>query len=208
MFTGIVEGIGIVAGIKKTRPGRQLAVKTQGISSGTKLGDSIAVDGVCLSVTDIRKNILTFDVIYETLDRTTLGELKINDPVNLERSLKADSRIGGHFVTGHIDYKGRIEKISKDSNGAKLDISLPDRFSNLVSEKGSIAIDGVSLTAGGVGRDSFIVYLIPHTLKVTTLGKKKKGDPVNVETDLLAKYLIRHTQKPNLQDLLKRYNYI
>lgn len=204
MFTGIVEEIGIVVGVGRA----SLKVKTQIAHSDAKIGDSISLNGVCLSVVEIKGNVLGFDVMEESLGRTTLGDLKINGQVNLETSLRADSRIGGHFVSGHIDYKGRIEQIIKGAEGTGFRISLPAEFSTLVAEKGSISLDGVSLTIAAVSRKDFTVYLIPHTLKVTTLGKRKKGDQLNVETDLLAKYIARQTQKPDLRDLLKKYNYI
>jgi len=208
MFTGIVEEIGVVSAINKTGQGASLKVKTHNIHTDTKLGDSVAINGVCLSVTDIREGLITFDVIHETLKRTTLAGLKINDSLNLEKGLRADSRIGGHFVSGHIDYKGRIDRIIKGPEGTGFKISLPAEFSGFAAEKGSVAVDGVSLTIAAVSRKDFTVYLIPHTLKITTLGRKKKGDLLNVETDLLAKYLSKQTQKTNLQDVLKKYNYI
>jgi len=208
MFTGIIEEIGKITAINKTKTGASLKIKTNNIHSDVKLGDSICIDGVCLSVTDIKGNILKFDVIYETLRRTTLSELKVNDSINLERSLRADSRLGGHFVSGHIDYKASIEQILKGRDGTGFKISLPREFSRLVAEKGSIALDGVSLTVAEITKTSFTVYLIPHTLKVTTLGSKKKTDLVNIEIDILAKYLARHTQKTDLQGLLKKYHYI
>ena len=204
MFTGIVEEIGIITGVTKD----SLKVRAHAVHSDAKIGDSIAVNGVCLSIVEIKGNVLSFDVMEESLRRTTLGDLKINGQVNLERSLRADSRIGGHFVSGHIDYKGRIEQIIKGTEGTGFRISLPTEFSTLVAEKGSISLDGVSLTIAAVSRKDFTVYLIPHTLKVTTLGKRRKGDQLNVETDLLAKYIARQTQKPDLRDLLKKYNYI
>jgi riboflavin synthase len=208
MFTGIIEEIGKVSGIDKTQRGSSLKVASCEVSKDVRLGDSIAVNGICLSVSDIKNNILGFDVMQETLKNTTIGGLKISDPLNLERSLKPDSRIGGHFVSGHIDYKGRIDEVLKGTEGNGFRISLPFEFSRLVAKKGSIAVDGVSLTVAGLTRESFIVYLIPHTLKNTTLGKRKKGDSLNIETDLLAKYLSRHTRRPDLQDLLKKYDYI
>ncbi|MDP8230833.1 MAG: riboflavin synthase [Candidatus Gorgyraea atricola] len=204
MFTGIIEEMGSVAGIARNR----LRIRGALVSSDAKIGDSIAINGTCLSVTDIKGEVLSFDAIQETLKRTTLGQLKINDPVNLERSLKADSRMGGHFVTGHIDYTARIIDILKGSGGTGFRISLSAEFSGFVVEKGSIALDGISLTVANVTRETFTVYLIPHTLKVTTFGKKKKGDFLNVETDLLAKYLAKQTQKPSLENVLKKYNYI
>jgi len=208
MFTGIVEEIGKVSAITKTRAGTLLKVKTKSICADAKLGDSVAINGVCLSVVEIKGDILSFDVIQETLSNTSLGDLKINDPLNLERSLKPDSRMGGHFVTGHIDYKGRIESMIKGSEGIGAKVSLPEEFSNFVVEKGSVALDGISLTVAEVERKNFTVYLIPHTLKVTTLGNKKKGDSLNIETDLLAKYIAKHVQKPTLESLLKKYQYI
>ena len=207
MFTGIVEEIGKVAGITKTRVGASLKIKTKSIGADAKLGDSIAINGVCLSVVEIKGDILSFDVIRETLSMTNLGYLKINNPLNLERSLKPDSRMGGHFVTGHIDYKGKIESMIKGSEGIGVKIYLPEEFSNFVVKKGSVALDGISLTVAEVERKNFTVYLIPHTLKVTTLGNKKKGDSLNIETDLLAKYIAKHVQKPTLESLLKKYQY-
>ena len=192
----------------RTASGISLKIKTDNVYSDAKLGDSIAVNGVCLSVTDIKQNSLSFDVIEESLRRTTLSGLKINDPVNLERSLRADSKIGGHFVSGHIDYKARIEQILKGPEGTGFKVSLPGEVSNLVAEKGSIALDGVSLTVAKVEKGNFTVYLIPHTLKVTTFCNKKKGDLLNIEIDILSKYLARQIQKPGLQNLLKKYQYI
>ena len=208
MFTGIIEEIGNVKSITRTKTGICLSVDTCNIATGAKIGDSIAVNGACLSITAIKKDLLSFDVIPETLSRTAIGELKINDSANLERSLKADSRIDGHFVSGHIDYKGRIVELLKGRHGAGFRISVPDEFAGFIVEKGSIAIDGVSLTVADAARDSFIVYLIPHTLKTTTFKSKKRGDAVNVETDLLAKYILKQSKKPDLATLLKKYNYI
>ena len=208
MFTGIVEEIGKVRAINRTRAGILLKLHAQSVHLDAKLGDSVAINGACLSVTDIKKDILSFDVIRETLSRTTLGELKINDPVNLERSLRADSRLGGHFVSGHIDYKGKIINILRSSEGIGFKISLPLEFSKFLALKGSVAVDGVSLTVADLTMENFTVYLIPHTLKNTTLENKKRGDCVNIETDLLAKYLARQSQGPGLGNLLKKYNYI
>jgi len=208
MFTGIVEEIGFIKGIKKTSAGAFIEIKCSLVCSDIKIGDSIAVNGVCLSVISINKNILGFDVIKETLIRTTLGELSIKEGVNLERSLKADSRMGGHFVSGHIDCKAKIDALIKDSNGVGFKIFLPDGFSRFITDKGSIALDGVSLTLANSCNNTFTVYLIPHTLKTTTLGNKKKGGMLNIETDILAKYAAQNIQQPSLQDLLKKYEYI
>ena len=208
MFTGIIEEIGIVKAINKARSGVLLRVKTQDIHRDAKIGDSVAINGACLSVTEIDKDLFSFDVIQESLARTTLGELKVNDSVNLEGSLRMGSKLGGHFMTGHIDYKAKIVSMLKGSEGTGFRISAPEEFLKYIAEKGSIAIDGVSLTVAIVTKKDFTVYLIPHTLKVTTLGKKKKNDTVNIETDLLAKYISRQNQKSSLQDTLKKYNYI
>ncbi|MBU1853604.1 MAG: riboflavin synthase [Candidatus Omnitrophica bacterium] len=208
MFTGIIEEIGIVTGINKTRTGVSLKLKTANIHSDSKIGDSIAINGVCLTVSAQKGKELSFDVIPETLTRTNLGELKLRDSVNMERSLRVDSRLGGHFVSGHIDYKGKINRLLKDSGGIGFEITLPIEFSKLVVEKGSITLDGVSLTVASVSRESLTVYLIPHTLKVTTFGNKKKGDSLNVEIDLLAKYVAKQTKKSDLENILKKYDYI
>lgn len=208
MFTGIVEEIGIVIDINETSSGSLLKVKTEKVSSDVNLGDSIAVNGICLSVVHIEGNIISFDVMPETLKKTDIGELKTKSPVNLERSLKADSRIGGHFVSGHIDYKGRVVDISRGPEGAGYKISLLDEFSKFVVKKGSVSVDGVSLTVADVQRQFFTVYLIPHTLKTTTMGHKKKGDLVNIETDLIGKYIAKDRQGRDLNSILKRYQYM
>jgi len=209
MFTGIVEEVGIVKGIDKAVMPALLKIKTQKVYSDAKIGDSISVNGACLSVVEINDNVLGFDVIPETLKRTTLADLKTGDSVNLERSVKADARIGGHFITGHIDYKARIIDMTARSQGAGFKISLPKEFSRFVVDKGSVAMDGVSLTVAGITKEDFTVYLIPHTLKSTTFASKKKGDPVNVETDIIGKYVARDKVKASdFQDILKEYGYI
>lgn len=208
MFTGIIEEIGRVNSASMTKDGICLSIDTGDIASGAKIGDSISVNGACLTITRIENNRLTFDVMNETLARTNLGGLKTNDRVNLERSLKVDSRIDGHFVCGHVDYKGKVVGLLKDAGGAGLKISMPPGLSAFVVEKGSVAVDGVSLTVAKVGKEDFTVYLIPHTLKITTLGTTKKGDSVNIETDLLAKYIAGQAKKPDLTALLKKYDYI
>jgi riboflavin synthase, alpha subunit len=209
MFTGIIEEIGAIKGISKSSTGAVLKIKSEKIHADAKLGDSISVNGACLSVTAINANILSFDVIPETLKRTTLADLKANDSVNLERSVKADARIGGHFITGHVDYKARINDIIKSQAGIGFNVSLPKEFSKFVVEKGSVALDGISLTVALASKDNFTVYLIPHTLKNTTFGIKKKGDFVNVETDIIGKYVAKDKIKASdFQDILKEYGYM
>ncbi|MFH1479551.1 MAG: riboflavin synthase [Candidatus Omnitrophota bacterium] len=208
MFTGIIEEIGRVELIKKNVSGSSISIETKAIYSDVKIGDSIAINGICLTVTNIDKKVLSFDVMKESFDRTALDSLKTGSLVNLERSLKLDSRLGGHFVSGHVDYKGKIISIIKDKSGVTFSISLPLEFSKFVAPKGSITLDGISLTVGEVERERFNVYLIPHTLKATTLGMKKNGDFLNVEVDLISKYLSRHTKSPSLEGLLKKYDYM
>ncbi len=209
MFTGIIEEIGAVKGISRSSSGAVLKIRAGKIHADAKLGDSIAVNGVCLSVIQIDGSVLSFDVISETVKRTTLADLKANDSVNLERSLKADARIGGHFITGHIDYKGRINDIVKNQASIGFNISLPKEFSKFVVEKGSIALDGISLTVAAVSKDNLTVYLIPHTLKNTTFGINKKGDFVNVETEIIGKYVAKDKVKASdFKDILKEYGYM
>ena len=209
MFTGIIEEVGVVKGINKTGTGALLKIKTEKIYSDVKIGDSVSVNGACLSAVEISGNILSFDAIPETLKRTTLSDLKANDFVNLERSVKADSRIGGHFITGHVDYKGKITDLVKKSEGAGFKISIPQEFSKFIVEKGSVALDGVSLTVAALSKEDFTVYLIPHTLKSTTFYRKKKGDLVNVETDIIGKYVAKDKVKvSDFKDILKDYGYM
>ncbi len=189
MFNGIVEEIGIVDALERRKNLSVLKVRARKVLQGTKLGDSIAVEGVCLTVTDKKKNILAFDMMRETVNKTSLGRLHRGDQVNLERALKAGARVSGHFVTGHIDDVGRIEQKITEANYEELSIRLPKGLGKYIVPKGSVALDGVSLTVGKVGKGRFSVYLIPFTKRVTTLGAKKKGDPINIETDILAKYL-------------------
>ena len=188
MFTGIVEELGIVKKLERTQNLFVLKIRASKIFRGLKTGDSVAVNGVCLTITNIIKNNITFDIMRETILRTALGYLKVHERVNLERALKLGARFSGHFVTGHIDHVARIRNKIQKKNFAELQIQIPREFSPFIVEKGSICVDGVSLTIGKVARDYFSVYLIPFTLKMTTLGEKKVGDPLNIEIDILARY--------------------
>jgi riboflavin synthase len=189
MFNGIVEEMGVIVSITHQTNLATLKVRARKVLKGTKLGDSIAVEGACLTVTEKKKNILAFDMMRETVSKTSLGQLRRGDKVNLERALKAGARVSGHFVTGHVDDVGRIEKKVAETNYEELSIRLPEKLGKYIVPKGSVALDGVSLTVGKVGKGRFSVYLIPFTKQVTTLGAKKKGDRVNIETDILAKYV-------------------
>ena len=190
MFNGIVEEIGIVEKVNSKKNLSTFKVRVKKILKGVKPGASIAVDGTCLTVTGIKSNVLTFDVMRESLLKTTLGSLKIKDKVNLERALKANGRIDGHFVTGHVDTVGVIKNKVTKANYTEITISMTKDLAHYIVPKGSICLDGVSLTVGEVKKSTFSTYLIPFTKQVTTLGFKKKGDKVNIETDILAKYIL------------------
>ena len=194
MFTGIIEAIGRVTGVSFP----ELELEVTPLWKDVQIGESIAVDGICLTVVKRQKNRLTFDVIEETEKRTALGELNIGGQVNLERSLKPNSRLGGHFVTGHIDGVGKIYRRAKQKSQETIEIETPAGLVVFMSPKGSIAVDGISLTLGPVGSKSFTVYLIPHTLQNTVLGKKQVGQKVNIETDILAKYVVQYLKNSDL----------
>ena len=190
MFTGLVEAMGvIVAQEAGDGVGVRLWVEAAGLAGRTAVGDSVAVDGCCLTVVAHRGDQLGFDVIPESLERTALGCKGAGDKVNLELPLRPQDRLGGHFVQGHVDAVAELVGRSEDGDGVVFTFSLPGALSGQVVEKGSIAIDGVSLTVAGVGDGVFSVALIPHTLAVTTLGLLREGDRVNVEGDVLAKYV-------------------
>jgi riboflavin synthase len=184
VFTGIVEELGEVVEVTGTR----LAVRGPLVTSDAAYGASIAVNGCCLTVTDLADDVFGADVMVETFKRTSLGALRPGDRVNLERPMKADGRFGGHVVQGHVDGTGTIE--SRDEHGV-VRIGIPPELARFVVEKGSIAIDGVSLTVVEAGDAHLTVSLIPATLELTTLGRKGPGDPVNIEVDVLAKYVER-----------------
>lgn len=195
MFTGIIEETGLVEGIEKKKNLTVLQIKAKKVIKGTKLGDSICVDGVCLTVTSIKKNILSFDVMKESLDVSTLGTFKKNVSVNLERALTAGQRLGGHFVTGHIDFMAQVTGRKVQPNFLSLTIGVPKQFMRYFVDKGSVSVNGVSLTVGKVRGKGFDVYLIPFTGQCTNLGQLKKGDCVNIETDILAKYVINERKR-------------
>lgn len=199
MFTGIVEEMGLVEGLKRISDVYRLTVRSNAVSEDGKIGDSICVNGVCLTVVERKGNSISFDIIQETIRRTNLGILKRNNLVNLERSLRLQDRISGHFVTGHIDGVGRIEKRFSASKDTCLEVCVEPDAAFYIAHKGSIALDGVSLTVGEVMGTKFRVYLIPHTLKVTNLGQKRIGDAVNIEVDILAKYIRSFLKSPQIQ---------
>ena len=190
MFSGIVEEIGIIRKVEKKKNLFVVTLKADKVTRGTKIGDSISVDGVCLTVTRRKGRVLTFDLMKETLDATTFKYAGPGREVNLERSLKVSDRIGGHFVSGHIDGTGVFKEKVTIPNYVEWRITVDKKLARYIIPKGSVCIDGVSLTVGVVKKDYFSVYLIPHTLDVTTFGKKKTGEIINIETDILAKYIL------------------
>lgn len=191
MFTGLVEETGDILALERSATGARLTLRGPLVSTDAQLGDSIAVNGCCLTLTARDGTTLSFDLLGETLDRTNLGALTAGAPVNLERALAAHSRLGGHFVQGHIDTTSRVLSFEKVNADHRLEIALPADVAGYVAFKGSIAIDGISLTVAEVRPASFTVWIIPHTLAVTNLRAKRAGDFVNLEFDLLAKYVER-----------------
>jgi riboflavin synthase len=189
MFTGIVEELGEVLAVEPLQDASRLIVRGPLVTSDAAHGDSISVNGVCLTVVDNHDGAFTADVMAETLRRSSLGVLGAGSPVNLERAVRASDRLGGHVVQGHVDGTGRIEQVTPDEHWTVVRVSVPEGLTRYVVEKGSITVDGVSLTVSTVAADWFEVSLIPATLGLTTLGAKAPGDPVNLEVDVMAKYV-------------------
>ena len=207
MFTGLVEEIGTVSQVadevltmesRERQPtasrARTLQIRCPQVSQDAELGSSICINGCCLTVTEIRGEELSFQAGDETLSKTNLGHLVLGSQVNLERSLKPDSRMGGHYVSGHVDALGEVRTIDRSGEWARFEFSVPPELTVQMASKGSVAVDGISLTLVDVGPDGFSVALIPHTLEVTTLGERRIGDTVNIETDILAKYVQKQLQ--------------
>lgn len=189
MFTGIVEEVGTIKEIKKGSKSAILTIKGDVVTKDSKLGDSIAVNGVCLTVTSLSGNIFTADVMAETMRRTSLGDLSAGSKVNLERAMAANGRFGGHIVSGHIDGIGTIQNFLREDNAVWVTIGAESKILKYIIEKGSIAIDGISLTVAYVDESCFKVSIIPHTASETTLLAKKVGDVVNLENDVVGKYV-------------------
>ncbi len=187
MFTGIIEETGKALRVEHGG----IWIQAKKVLEGTKTGDSIAVNGVCLTVVTIKSTEFMADVMPETLKRSSLGQLKAGSRVNLERAMAADGRFGGHIVSGHIDGTGTVASITKDSNAVRFQILAPEEILRGIVEKGSVAIDGISLTVTAVEKDRFEVSVIPHTLGETVLSDRKKGSVVNLENDIIGKYVER-----------------
>lgn len=189
MFTGIVEETGTVKYVKTAGTSGVIAIKANKVLEGTQLGDSIAVNGVCLTVTSLQPDGFTADVMAETMRRSSLSQAKAGTRVNLERAMAADGRFGGHIVSGHIDGTGVIDSLTREENAVWVKIKTPDDILRLIVEKGSICIDGISLTVAKVYDGYFEVSIIPHTGEETTLLTKNPGDYVNLENDVIGKYV-------------------
>ena len=189
MFTGIVEEVGTVKAIRRGVHSAVLTIQAKTVLEDAKLGDSIAVNGICLTVTSRTADVFTADVMHETLNRSSLAKLRPGSHVNLERAMAADGRFGGHIVSGHVDGVGTITDRRRDDNAVWYTITPPQTLLRYIVEKGSITIDGISLTVAAVTEKTFSVSLIPHTAAVTILGEKGPEDPVNLETDILGKYV-------------------
>jgi riboflavin synthase len=191
MFTGLIEEIGTVRAVRPTDHGTQLKIVAPLTAKDARTGESIAVNGCCLTLTSRRGDRLTFDLLEETISRTNVRELRQNSPVNLERALRADGRLGGHFLQGHVDCVSPIVAFDKKGADFRLEVELRKEFARYVTSKGSIAINGISLTVADVLPKSFVVWIIPYTERHTNLDRANAGDLVNLEFDILAKYVER-----------------
>lgn len=195
MFTGIVEHLGMVLESTQTDTGKRLVIDA-GDLTGIPIGASVSVNGVCLTAVEVSDGRIAVDVIPETLSRTNLGDLAQGSRLNLERAMSAGGRFDGHIVQGHVDGVGTVTAITSDGDGTVMTVRVGHEVSRYLVEKGSVTVDGVSLTVAGIEGDSFQVALIPHTLEVTTLGLRSVGDTVNLEVDVLAKYVERLVEQP------------
>jgi riboflavin synthase len=191
MFTGLIEEVGKLVALRTTDHGAKLQIAAPHTAKKTRSGDSIAVNGCCLTLTSRRGDLLTFDLLEETIARTNLKKLRRNDRVNLERPLPAEGRLGGHFVQGHIDCVSSIVAFDKKGADFRLEVELPSEFVHYVTRKGSIALNGISLTIADVFPKSFVVWIIPYTKRHTNFNRARPGDLVNAEFDILAKYIER-----------------
>jgi riboflavin synthase len=200
MFTGIIVELGEVAAIERRKGVTHLSLNSKEVINDAKIGDSISVNGTCLTLVEIKGSSMRFDLSDETLRSTNLGLLKPGNRVNLESSLRPDSKLGGHFVSGHVDGTGRIRSKTEIGDTFKIEIEIPEKVMHFLVEKGSVAVDGISLTVVDILRDSFTIVIIPHTARLTTMGFKCPGDTVNVEVDIIGKYVSRFLNKGGNRD--------
>ncbi len=195
MFTGIIERVGSVGAVERRGSTLRIEIDAGPVAEGVRIGDSVAVNGGCLTVTAAVGERLSFEAVAETLDRTALGDLVAGSRVNLERALRADGRFDGHIVQGHVDGTGRVRELRREGDDVRLLVDCAAELAGQLVEKGSVAIDGVSLTVAGVSGKGFEVALIPHTLEATTLGALRPSDRVNLEADVLGKYVKRYLDR-------------
>ena len=191
MFTGIVEEVGLVRTIQRRTGYQRTSLEAKRVLADVAISDSISIDGACHTVVEVGRQGFSFESVSETLERTTLGRLKTGDRVNLERSLKLSDRLGGHLVAGHVDGMGRVQERRRWADNVVFRIGMPAELVPFVANKGSIAVDGISLTVVSAGARDFTVTVIPHTMEVTTIGDRRVGDAVNLEVDMVARYLDR-----------------
>jgi riboflavin synthase len=204
MFTGIIEGLGTITGLRSSGQAKRLTITADSMLDRSKIGDSISVNGACLTVILIAGKRFEVDVSPETVATTTFGSLKIGDRVNLERAMRLSDRIDGHLVTGHVDGVGIVKDIKSTDNAMIATISVPHYIYRYIIKKGSVAVDGISLTINDCDRGCFEVSIIPHTSKLTTMGFKKRGAQVNIETDLIGKYIERFVTVKQAGDTRKK----
>jgi riboflavin synthase len=197
MFTGIIEGLGTITAVRSSGLGRRMSIETDFALSGSKIGDSIAVSGACLTVVHLAGRRFDVDVSPETLTRTTLGDARAGERVNLERAMRLSDRIDGHLVSGHTDGTGVIDTRDVLGNAIQVAVAVPQDLTRYMIAKGSVAVDGISLTINTLEPGRFAVSIIPHTAALTTIGFKKKGDRVNIEADMIGKYVERFTSGKN-----------
>ncbi len=201
MFTGIIEETGILRDIKKKEDYLRLKIQAERVLEETKIGDSIALNGVCLTVTDLEENAFFADVMPATFNRTNLSRLNRGEKLNLERALSLKSRLGGHIVQGHVDEVGIVKKVERKGNAWEIHIGCSWEFLTNTVERGSVAVDGISLTVAELGENYFMVGIIPHTLASTTLNGVRSGQRVNLEGDILARYVQRFLERTENKDL-------
>jgi riboflavin synthase len=191
VFTGIVRELGVVVEAEEAQGGRALAVRAPATASQMRVGDSIAIDGCCLTATEVADGTIRFQAVPETIARSTLGTLQRNEQVNVEPAIRAGEELGGHYVQGHVDAVGRIRSVEVEGQGLRVAVEAPEAVLRYCVEKGSVTVDGVSLTVAELVDDAFAVALVPHTLEATTLSALRPGQAVNLEADVLAKYVER-----------------
>ncbi len=211
MFTGLIEEVGKIKGINRKGNALTIDVEAKKILEDVKIGDSIAINGVCLTVVYLKENGFSFDVSQETINRSNFKYLKIGDYVNLERALKVSDRLGGHIVQGHVDTTGKIKKITPLGEHTIFEIEIPKEYENLIVEKGSISIDGISLTINTIENNTISLNIIPHTIENTNLKYRNVGDIVNIEFDIIGKYVwhmlekIKESKPISLEKLLENF---